>query len=134
MTMSVMKNTIVSLFTGIFMFKKSIILAFTLLVLFGCTDNSNTNSNENLERKNPWDDPVNITEEEAIEIALRQAEVDGLKSVVLWEENPASLSSVYSIKYDRDMLVYDVRMSTPGMVFAYYYVSTENGELIESTH
>ena len=118
-----------------FTLKKAILLAFTLLVLYGCVDDSNTSSNENMEVKNPWDDPVNITEEEAIEIALRQAEVDGHKSVVLWEEEPALLRSVYSIKYDRDMLVYFVRMSTPGKLWgAYYYVSTENGELIESTH
>lgn len=119
----------------VLMFRKTIILAFSLLVLYGCVDDSNTSSNENFEMKNPWNDPVNITEEEAIEIALNQAEADGHKSVTLWKKNPVFLRAVYSIKYDRDLLVYDVRMSTPGKLLgAYYYVSTENGELIDSVH
>ncbi|MCM3743222.1 hypothetical protein M3193_03620 [Sporosarcina luteola] len=114
--------------------KKVVILALTFLFLYGCSDNSNVNSNENLERKYPSEDPVNITQEEAIEIALHQAEADGYKSAVLEGKIPVTMRSVYSVKYDRDMRIYDVRMSSPEKFIIYYYVSTENGELIESVH
>ena len=117
------------------MIKKATILALTFLFLYGCVGNSNMNSNEDSERKSPIDDPVNITEEEANEIAIRQAAADGFDSPALWEEGSTKISIVYSIKYDRDLKVYDVTMSTPGNLFgAFYYVSTENGEIIESTH
>ena len=116
-------------------FAQSLIITIILVLSLNCFDDSTISTNENLELINPWDAPVNITEEEAIEIALEQAEVDGHKSVTLWEKDPVFLRAVYSIKYDRDLLVYDVRMSTPGELWgAYYYVSTENGELIDSVH
>jgi len=113
------------------MIKKATILAITFFFLYGCVENSNKDS----ESKSAVDNPVNIAEEEANEIALRQAVADGFDSPTLWEEGSTKISIVYSIKYDRDMKVYDVTMSTPGKLFgAFYYVSTENGEIIESTH
>lgn len=111
------------------------IFFFAFFLLFGCSDNQTSDSIEDVERKSHIDDPVNITEEEAIEIALQQARADGYESPTLLDGNSSKISFVYSIKYDRDMKVYDVLISTPEDMFAvYYYVSTENGELIESTH
>lgn len=113
------------------MMKKAIILTLTFLLLYGCAGNSKGDS----EAKSAVDDPVNITEEEANEIALLQAVADGFDSPSLWDEGSTKISIVYSIKYDRDMKVYDVTLSTPGKLFgAFYYVSTKDGEIIESTH
>jgi len=117
------------------MIKKATILALSVLFFYGCVGNSNKKSNEDTEIKSPIDDPVNITEEEANEIAIRQAAADGFDSPTLWAEGSTKISIVYSIKYEKDLKVYDVTMSTPGKLFgAFYYVSTENGEIIESTH
>lgn len=114
---------------------KKVTLLFSAFLLFGCSDNQNSNSKETVEIKSHIDDPVNITEEEAIEIALQQAEVDGYESPTLLEGYPSKITFVYSIKNGRDMKVYDVSISTPEKMFAvFYYVSTENGEIIESTH
>ncbi|WP_432360645.1 hypothetical protein [Sporosarcina sp. UB5] len=57
--------------------KKATIFALAFLFLYGCTENSNMSSNKNSGRTNPMDDPVNITEEEANEIALQQAIAEG---------------------------------------------------------
>ena len=81
------------------------------------------------------DDPVNISEQEANDIALQKAIVDGYESPALWEEGSTKISSVYSVKYDRGVKVYEVKMSTLGDLYGVFiYVSTENGEIIESTH
>ena len=59
--------------------KRIVILALTFLFLCGCAEKSNINS----ERKNPMDDPVNISEQEANDIALQKAIVDGYESPAL---------------------------------------------------
>jgi len=112
--------------------KKDAILFFAFFLLYGCSENQISDSKEDVETKSPIDDPVNITEVEAIEITLQRAMADGYDSPTL---HSAKIAIVYSIKYDRDIKVYDVLISTPEKLFATYnYVSTEKGELIETTH
>ncbi|GEN85157.1 hypothetical protein SLU01_34690 [Sporosarcina luteola] len=114
--------------------KKIAILFLFSLLLYGCYDSNATPPVESVEIINPWNDPVNITIEEANNIALRRAESEGYKSPALWKENSTKITAVYSVKYDRDVKVYEVNMSTEENHFGvFYWVSTDTGEIIIST-
>jgi hypothetical protein len=108
-----------------------------VLLLYGCNNDleSDINQVETSEIRSPIDDPVNITIEEANKIALSQAELDGLDSPALWSERETEIGFGYSVKYDRDMKVYIVHIKTAArpndiMFDAFYFVSTESGEII----
>ena len=108
-----------------------------MLFLFGCKEDSVEGNTR--EFHNPHNDPVNITIEEANQIALEQAEIDGIDNPILSEWLETKIQSKYSIKYDRDMKIYSVYIRSGNRAEDYtvdgsYYISTETGEFIESTH
>lgn len=123
------------------MTRKLVLLTVFIFLLSGCTNKSATTIDhlEQSDYANPIDDPVNITKDDANQIALKQAGLDGHESPTLWRKKETKESIVYSIEYDRDMKVYDVFIQTAArpdddMPDVFYYVSTENGEIIQSTH
>ncbi len=85
------------------------------------------------------EESFNITVEEANQIALAQAKLDGLNSPVVWKGDQTEIHYKYSVKYEKDMKVYVVYIKTADrpddyMYNAFYYVNPSNGEIIESTH
>ena len=129
------------LYGGINIKKIYLIIVFFVLILSGCDSNSNTDEvQKNLDYRNPYETPVNITETEAEKIAFDQAYLDKLDSPVISKNWKTKIQSVYSLKYDRDVLVYAVFMKTAElppedtMFNQVYYISTDNGEIIESNH
>lgn len=129
------------LYGGINIKKIYLIIVFFVLILSGCDSNSNTDKvQKNLDYRNPYETPVNITETEAEKIAFDQAYLDKLDSPVISKNWKTEIQSVYSLKYDRDVLVYAVFMKTAElppedtMFNQVYYISTDKGEIIESNH
>jgi len=119
----------------VFLQRRLFFLLF-FLFLFGC--NSESELNSQIEIRSPIDDPVNLTWEEATEIAFLQTEKDGLGSPILWShEGHLKIQIEYSPVYERDMKVYAVYLKTtsrPDTSFynVAYYISTENGEIVKS--
>lgn len=125
---------------GINIKKLYLVIVFFVLILSGCDSNSNTDELQNPKYRNPYETPVNITETEAEKIAFDQAYLDKLDSPVIPKNWKTEIRSVYSLKYDRDVLVYAVYLKTAElppeetMFNQVYYISTDNGEIIESNH
>lgn len=118
-----------------------LLIAFFVLILSGCDSGTNANEKEkNPKYRNLAETPINITEAEAEQIALDQAYLDGLDSPMIPRNWKTQIRGVYSIKYERDVLVYSVYIKTAELsledtMFNYvYYISTNNGEIIDSNH
>lgn len=112
------------------------------MFLTGCSNLSDT-SEETTKfpgHKSAWEDPINITQEDAERIALDQAKLDGHDSPKISSDWNTMMQSVYSIKYERDVLVYRIHVNSaegPAKEYLFdvlYYINTDSGEIIVSNH
>lgn len=119
-----------------------LVIAFFVLILSGCDSNPSADEVQNDPQKyrDLSKTPVNISETVAEQIALDQAYLDKLDSPVIAKDWKTQIKGVYSLKYDRDVLVYVVYIKTAelppeeSMFNHFYYISTDNGEIIVSNH
>lgn len=111
-------------------------LLLFVLILNGCDNRSDVSDELYLGYINPYETPINITIYEAEQIALEQAHLDKLDSPEISKHWETIVHSVYSVKYDRDVLVYWVYIKTAAlppeeiMFNEVYFISTDNGEVI----
>lgn len=106
------------------------IFILSSILLSGCT------IDRSIKQKNSVDSQVGkykISMNEANEIALKQAVIDGYESPTIWGET--RISYVYSIKYDKDVeawlvLIKTAARPTDNIYDAFYSVSPANGEII----
>ena len=120
-----------------------VLLALTLILLFVLVLNGANNVSDESERnmvERPWQTPIDISKDEAEKIALEQANLDKLDSPVIPDNWETVVQSVYSVKYERDVLVYRVHIKTAElppeeiMFNEFYYISADKGEVIISNN